>query len=141
MTFCASSMRPAALMRGAIWKATWRALGDAAVQQPGNFQHGAQAGILGLIQPFQAVLDDDAILADQRHHVGHGRDGHQLQERLQHARQLLGRPSERGEQRMHQLEGDARAAQVLVGIAGSRGDSDSARRARAEARRRADDDR
>ena len=90
--------------------------GGTAVEQPGKFQNRAQSGILGLVQILEAVLDDHAVFPDQRHHVCHGRDGHQLQERLQYARQLVGRPSERREQRLHQLERNARAAQVFVGI-------------------------
>ena len=62
------------------------------------------------------MLDDDPVFSHQRNYVRHGGDGHQLQERLQHASQLFGRPIERSEQRVHKFEGDARPAQVLVGI-------------------------
>ena len=115
--------------------------GRAAIEHSRNFQQRAQAGIADLLQAVEAVLDDHAIFARQGNHVGDGSDGHQLQERLQHARQLIGRPIERREQRLHQLERHACAAQVFVGIRGNRAGWDLAPRARAEARRPASDDR
>ncbi len=99
-----------------------------------------QAGVFRLMQPFQPVLDDHPILAHQRHHVGYGRNGHQLQKRLHHARQLLRRPAQSGQQRVNQLERDARAAQVLIRDIGNPADSDSIPPEPAEAPHRADDD-
>ncbi len=63
-------------------------------------------------QLLQAELGDDAVLAHQRHDVGEGTDGGDLHERRQPAllARLLAQP-------LDDLEGDADAGEVLVGIA------------------------
>ena len=141
ITFCASSMRPAALMRGAIWNATWRALGERPFINPESSRMARKPGFLDWFSPSRPCLTMMRFSPTSGHHVGHRGDGHQFQKRLHHARQLFGRPFERREQRLHQLERNAGAAQVLVGIGAVAAIRDSTPRVRAEARRRADDDR
>ena len=50
----AVSMRPAALMRGAIWNATCRDVGNAPSGESGDVQQRAQSGIAHLAQAAQA---------------------------------------------------------------------------------------
>ncbi len=68
------------------------------------------------MQTLQAKFDDDSILAEQGHDVGYCCHRNQFQKGLQHARQLIFRPSERSEQCVHQLKSYACAAKILVGI-------------------------
>ena len=62
------------------------------------------------------MFHDDAVLAGERHHIGHSADGDQLQERFQHAPQLRGRPVHLSQERLHQLERHADAAKILFRI-------------------------
>jgi hypothetical protein len=54
------------------------------------------------------VPHQDPVLVDERHHVGHGGQRHVVE---QVHRELLGQ-AQRRHQRLHQLERDARAAEV-----------------------------
>ena len=56
----------------------------------------------------ESVPDQDAVLADQRHHVGDGGERDQVEQMVG----KVGRKAERGHQRLHQLEGDAGAAEL-----------------------------
>ena len=67
----------------------------------------AQPGPVALGQELESVPHQDAVLALERHHVGHGGERHQVE-------QIVGqihREIERRHQRLHQLEGDAGAAE------------------------------
>ena len=86
ITSLAVSMRPAALMRGAIRNATCAVVDGTRPLKAGHVQQRAQPRIAHRRQPVQPVLHDDAILARQRHHVRHRADRHQLQERFDDAR-------------------------------------------------------
>ena len=110
-------MRPAALRRGAIWNATWRALGGVApTVKAGDIEQRAQAGVAHLVEPAQAVSHQDAVLAGERNHVGHGGNRRQLEERFRDAPDLLGRPAHVRQKRLDQLEGHTGAAQVLFRV-------------------------
>ena len=74
-------MRPAALMRGARRKPTSMAVERAGCGVDLRFFHErAQAKAHGTAQFGEAQRYEDAILAEQRHGVGDGRDGEQLEE-------------------------------------------------------------
>jgi len=86
---------------------------DGLAGQAGGLQQRAQAHLVrSLGQHLQAELRDHAILADQGDHVGQRADGGDLDEGRE-PRRLAGAVAER----LHQLERDADAGQVLVGIA------------------------
>ena len=55
----------------------------------------------------EPVLDQDPVLAHQRHDVGHGGERDQVEQIVR----KVGREAERRHQRLHQLEGDAGAAE------------------------------
>ena len=81
--------------------------------QAGDVEQRAQADLVRpLRQHLQPELGDDAILADQRHDVGKCADGGDLDE----CRQPGGLARTRA-QRLHELERDADAGEVLVGVA------------------------
>ena len=82
-------MRPAALMRGAMRKATCVAVGMRALK-PATSSSARSPGLRTLTQAVQAVLDDDAVLAGERHHVGNRPDRHQFQKRFGDRRTLSG---------------------------------------------------
>ncbi len=85
---------------------------DDLVLQARRLEQRAQAHrVRPLREALEPELGDDAVLADQRHHVGHGADRGELQERRQ---PLL--PVEPLAQRLHDLEGDADARKVLVRV-------------------------
>jgi hypothetical protein len=85
---------------------------DLLAGQPGDVEEGTQPHLVRpLGQHLQAQLGDDAILAHERHHVGERADRRNLDERRQPVG--LARPQA---QRLHELERDAHAGQVLVGI-------------------------
>ena len=120
--------------------------GRRAVQRDlGQLHQRAQAGLDGVRQRRKTQRRDRPVFADQRHRVRDGGDGDQLQERgHQHA---AGARAEGGgiggerrggvQQRLRQLEGDRRAAEVLVGIgAAGLGGIDDGERSRAAPRRR-----
>ena len=126
----AVAMRPAALTRGATMKAMWYA----SMVLPAEAGHVEQRPQPDLVRParqhLEAELGDDAVLADQRHDVGEGADGGDLDERREPglATGLL-------TQGLHQLQRHADAGQVLVGIAAvaALGVDDGQRRAAARA--------
>ena len=81
--------------------------------RPGGFEQRAQADLVRTLrQHLQSELGDDAVLADQRHDVGERADRRDLHERRQPRR--LPRPRA---ERLHQLQRDADAGEVLVRIA------------------------
>ena len=53
-------------------------------------------------------MHQDAVLPGERHHVGHGRERHQIEQ----VQREIGREPERGHQRLHQLEGEPGAAEL-----------------------------
>ena len=53
------------------------------------------------------MADEDPVFADERHHVGHRGQCHQVEQMVR----KVGREAERGNQCLHQLEGDAGAAE------------------------------
>jgi hypothetical protein len=55
-----------------------------------HVQQRAQAGVADGAQTAQPVFDQDAVLAGERHHVGHRGDGHQLEERFATRRTFSG---------------------------------------------------
>ena len=61
------------------------------------------------MQHLEAVLDQDAIFALQRHHVGHGGERDQVEQ----MKRQIGRQPQRRHQRLDQLEGDTRAAEMI----------------------------
>jgi hypothetical protein len=80
MTSEATSMRPAALMRGARRKATSKPVSCLAGGiERGGGEERAQAGADGAAQLAQAERGDGAILAAQRNGVGDGGDGGHLE--------------------------------------------------------------
>ena len=105
-------MRPAALTRGATMKRDVIAVDRLA----GEARHVEQRAQADLVRParqqIEPELGDDAVLADQRHDVGERADRGDLDEARQPA-VAAGAPA----QRLHQLQRDADAGQVLVGIA------------------------
>ena len=80
MTSLASAMRPAAFRRGAMRKATCGADGASPSAKPAHIQQRPQPGIANRAQPLQPVLDQDAVLARQRHDIGHRTDRDQLEQ-------------------------------------------------------------
>ena len=120
MTSEATSMRPAALMRGARRKATSKPVScfGGGIERGGGKQR-AQARAHGLAQLAQAQRGDDAILAAQRHGIGNGGDGRHLEKAGQSF--LAGADGVAALQhRLRQLERDGRAAERFfrVGAAG-----------------------
>ena len=90
---------------------------DGPARQTDFFQQGRKARPVGLLQQFQARLDEGAVLAGQRHDVRHGAHGGQVAAVVQH---LFRRAAV---QRRTEFEGHPRAAQaleraVIVGAAG-----------------------
>ena len=86
---------------------------------PGHAHQRGHAQRRALGQAFQPVMDQHAILIDQRHHVGHrpqGRQSDGLEEEIAHPRADLLRAAGLLAQRPGQLEGHARAAQTAEGI-------------------------
>ena len=80
--------------------------------QAGGFEQRAQADLVRpLGQHLQPELRDDAVLANERDHVGERADRGDLYERRQ-----PGRLSGAGTERLHKLQRDPDAGQVLVGI-------------------------
>ncbi|MCX6944995.1 MAG: hypothetical protein NT173_09595 [Opitutales bacterium] len=80
----------------------------------GDAHQRPQAGAAGLLQDAQAVAGEDAVLAEQRHEVGHRAQGHQVQvvaelERQRH-RVLLG--AELLDQAVGELEDEPDGAEV-----------------------------
>ena len=86
-------------------------LAEARSAQFANFQQRLQAGIHHAAQALQSQRHHRPVLAQQRHRVGDGRNGHDFQERRHQPR-----PSGALQQRLRQLEGHARAAQKFAGI-------------------------
>ncbi len=116
----ATSMRPAALMRGARRKATSKPVSCLAGGiERGGGKERAQAGAHGAAQLAQAQRGDDAIFAAQRNGVGDGGDGRHLQKTGQSlfagARRVAAL-----QQGLRQLERNGRAAERFfrVGAAG-----------------------
>ena len=85
---------------------------DRLAGQAGDVEQRAQADLVRAArQQIEAELRDHAVLADERHHVGERADRRDLDEARQPA--VAARlPA----QRLHQLQRDADAGQVLVGI-------------------------
>ncbi len=80
MTSEATSMRPAALMRGARRKATSKPVSCLAGGiERGGGEEGAQAGADGAAQFAQAESGDGAVFAAQGNGVGDGGDGRHLE--------------------------------------------------------------
>ena len=52
----------------------------------------------------------------ERHHVGHGRNRRQLEERFRDAPHFVGRPAHVWQERLDQLEGHTGAAQILLQV-------------------------
>ena len=76
-------MRPAALIRGASTKPTWKP-SSVLPSRPAGFEQRLQADrVRALRQPLETQLGDDAVLADQRHDVGDRADRGNLDERRQ----------------------------------------------------------
>ena len=86
---------------------------DLLAAEAGGVEQGPDTGPAALVQHLEAVLDQDAVLSLQRHHVGHGGERDQIEQ----VKRQVGRQSQRRHQRLHQLEGDARAAE-LIGAGG-----------------------
>ena len=78
--------------------------------ETGGVHERAQPGPARVREHFQSVPHQDAVLAGERHDVRHGREGHVIEEMQRH----VGRPPERGHERLRQLECDSRSAQVVV---------------------------
>ena len=116
ITFCASSMRPAALMRGAIWNATCRALGARPLSNPESSSKARKPGFLAWCKfsrpcltitrfsPISGTTSATVAMATSLRNDFKTRDSFSAGQ------------SERCKQRLHQLEGHAGAAEVLVGI-------------------------
>ena len=82
-------------------------------EQARRLEQGAQPDrVRAPREAFQTELGDDTVLADERDDVGHRADGGNLHER----RQPLLAPFALA-QRLHELERDADAGEVLVGVA------------------------
>jgi hypothetical protein len=62
------------------------------------------------------VRHQDAVLAGERNHVGHGRNRRQLEERFRDTPHLLRRPTHVRQQRLDQLESHTGAAQILFQV-------------------------
>ena len=77
-------------------------------QAPGPDQR-ADTGPARVGQQAKPVLDENPVLADQRHDVGHGRERHEVEQVVRQ----VGRETERGDERLHQLEGHPAATQGL----------------------------
>ena len=78
-------MRPAALMRGAIRKATSPEVSGLPLSLR-NLQQGLQPRIDRRAQAFESQLGEYAVLSTQRHRIGDGCDGRNLHERSQQLR-------------------------------------------------------
>ena len=79
-TSLAMSMRPAALMRGAMRKPTSVAVGGRLRGILRDLHEGAEAGLDGVAEFAQAEGGDDAVFAGERDGVGDGGDGDELEE-------------------------------------------------------------
>ena len=62
------------------------------------------------------MLHDHPVFAGEGDDIGYCGDRHQLEEGFEDAVEFCLRPSQAGQDRMRQFEGDARAAEVRVGI-------------------------
>ena len=87
-------MRPAALMRGASWKATWVAEGRFAVRDARDLEKRPQTRVADPVEAVQAEFDDHPVLSGQGHDIGDGGHGHQFQEGEQHSLHARPDPSE-----------------------------------------------
>ena len=104
-------MRPAALIRGATRKAT-SSLSTRRPESPLASSSACRPTAFGpAVKAVQPDPRDDPVLATQRHGVGERADGGELGE----GGQPPGAPGPPAE-RLHQLEGDARPREVLVGV-------------------------
>ena len=105
-------MRPAALTRGASMKPDVIAV-DRLAGQARDVEQRPQADLVRASrQQIEPELGDDAVLADERHDVGQRADRGDLDE--------AGQPavaSGAAAERLHQLQRDADAGEVLVRIA------------------------
>ncbi len=87
-----------------------------AVGESRGFEQGAQTWITRVTEAAQSMLHDHAVFPGEGDNVGYCGDRYQLEERLEDAVEFCLRPSQTGQDRMRQFEGDARAAEVRVGI-------------------------
>ena len=100
-------MRPVALMRGITVKQTG---GSGRLAPHAAFLHeGVHPGAAPLGQDAQPSLDDGPVLHQHGDHVRHGAQGRQIGVLLQHPGGVA--PL----QGHHQLQGHARAGEVLIG--------------------------
>ena len=88
-----------------------------ALRESRHIEQRPQARIAYPIQPRQASFHDHPILAGERHHVGHRRDRHQFQQRIDQALAAALLPAEIPNQRIHQLQRHTGSAQILLRIA------------------------
>ena len=102
----ASSMRPAALMRGAMPKPM--SLARSAAGQPGDAAERAEPASRASAQ---AAMHQHSVLALQRHHVGHGAEGGEAMD----ASALPGGTSPALE-RCEQFPGDAGSSEGIEGV-------------------------
>ena len=79
---------------------------DGAIGEVDAAQQGAQSGAGGEREGRQTLLDDVAVFVAQRHEIGDGAEGGELQER-----RVIG-VAEMGQQGRGELVGDTRAAQL-----------------------------
>ena len=94
-------------MRGATRKAISPAPARARSTRA-TAQQRVEARAAAAAQPPQPGAHQPAVLVDQRHHVGDGRDGHQVEHALEHRR--IG--ADAGDQRLAELERHAGPAQL-----------------------------
>ena len=108
--------RPAAFRRGASAKATARSSTLPGSTARDGHQR-AQPGLGGAGQRAQAAAHERAVLAEQRHHVGDRRQRHQVEIAARARRSS--RPA-RSRQRLGELVGDGRRAQIGARVAAQR---------------------
>ncbi len=81
-----------------------------------DIEQGAQTGIANFLKSIETALDDHAILAGERHDIRDGRDGDDLEERIEQTFALGVGPCKLCNQRVDQLEGYAGSAEVFLWI-------------------------
>jgi hypothetical protein len=82
---------------------------DLLAGKPGAFDQGTNSKPAAVGQQLKPMPDQNPIFSLERHHVGYRSEGHQIQQ----MKRKIYRQAERGDQRLHQLEGDPRSAEVV----------------------------
>ena len=84
--------------------------------ESGDREQCAQAWVAHGIQTAETAADNYAILTGKRNDIGYRRDGYRFQKGIEQRLLACGCQGRTRQQRLHQFERDARAAELLVRI-------------------------